>query len=182
MVLCKAAFAKDLDRTLFPGVQGGPLMHVIAAKAVCFKEALAPAFRTYQQQIVKNASVLAAGLAKAGFRLVSGGTDNHMMLVDVVSRGLTGRAAEAALGRAAITVNKNAIPFDQHPPMTASGIRIGTPAVTSRGMKEREMEAIAGFIARVLAAADDETVARAVRTDVLDLCVNFPLYPELAKV
>jgi len=176
MVLCKAAFAKDLDRTVFPGVQGGPLMHVIAAKAVCFKEALTPAFRTYQHQIVKNAARLAAGLAAAGFRLVSGGTDNHLMLVDVFSRGLTGKAAEAALGRAAITVNKNAIPFDQHPPMTASGIRIGTPAVTTRGMAETEMDLIAGFMARVLAAPTDEAVARAVRTDVLDLCCNFPLY------
>jgi len=176
MVLCKASFAKDLDRTVFPGVQGGPLMHVIAAKAVCFKEALTPAFRAYQHQIVKNAARLAAGLADAGFRLVSGGTDNHLMLVDVFSRGLTGKAAEAALGRAAITVNKNAIPFDQHPPMTASGIRIGTPAVTTRGMTETEMSTIAGFIARVLAAPADEAVARAVRTDVLDLCCNFPLY------
>ena len=176
MVLCKAGFAKDLDRTLFPGVQGGPLMHIIAAKAVCFKEALTPAFREYQHQIVKNAARLAAGLAGAGFRIVSGGTDNHLMLVDVFSRGLTGKAAEAALGRAAITVNKNAIPFDQHPPMTASGIRIGTPAVTTRGMTEKEMDAIAGFIARVLAAPDDEVTARAVRADVLHLCINFPLY------
>jgi glycine hydroxymethyltransferase len=176
MVLCKARFAKDLDRTLFPGVQGGPLMHVIAAKAVCFKEALAPAFREYQHQIVRNAARLAKGLAGAGFRLVSGGTDNHLMLVDVFSRGLTGKAAEAALGRAAITVNKNAIPFDQHPPMTASGIRIGTPAVTTRGMTEKEMDRIAGFISRVLSAPDDESIARAVRADVLDLCCTFPLY------
>jgi glycine hydroxymethyltransferase len=176
MVLCKASFAKDLDRVVFPGVQGGPLMHIIAAKAVCFKEALTPAFRAYQHQIVKNAARLAAGLAAAGFRLVSGGTDNHLMLVDVFSRGLTGKAAEAALGRAAITVNKNAIPFDQHPPMTASGIRIGTPAVTTRGMGEKEMDAIADFIARALASPDDEAVARAVKTDVLDLCCNFPLY------
>ncbi len=180
MVLCRAAFAKELDRTLFPGVQGGPLMHVIAAKAVCLQEAMTPAFRAYQQQIVKNAARLARGLAAAGFRLVSGGTDNHLMLVDVFSRGLTGKAAEAALGRAAITVNKNAIPFDQHPPMTASGIRIGTPAVTTRGMREPEMDAIAGFIARVLAAPDDDAVAAAVRTDVLDLCCRFPLYPELS--
>ncbi len=178
MVLCKASFAKDLDRTVFPGVQGGPLMHVIAAKAVCFKEALTPAFRAYQHQIVKNAARLAQGLSGAGFRLVSGGTDNHLMLVDVFSRGLTGKVAEAALGRAAITVNKNAIPFDQHPPMTASGIRIGTPAVTTRGLGEAEMDLIAGFIARTLGSPDDEAVARAVRTDVLDLCVNFPLYAQ----
>src|SRR5262245_6833261 len=150
MVLCRAQFAKDLDRALFPGVQGGPLMHIIAAKAVCFKEALTPEFRTYQQQIVKNASRLASRLSEAGFRLVSGGTDNHLMLVDVFSRRITGKAAEAALGRAGITVNKNAIPFDRNPPMVASGIRIGTPAVTTRGMREAEMDLIAGFIVRVL--------------------------------
>src|SRR5687767_13620987 len=127
LVLCRAQYAKDLDRALFPGVQGGPLMHVIAAKAVCFKEALEPGFAAYQQQIVANARRLAASLASAGFRLVSGGTDNHLMLVDVFSKGLTGKVAEAALGRAGITVNKNAIPFDKNPPMVASGIRIGTP-------------------------------------------------------
>jgi len=181
MVLCKAQFAKDLDRVVFPGVQGGPLMHVIAAKAVCLKEALAPDFKTYQHQIVKNAARLAAGLATAGFRLVSGGTDNHLMLVDVFSRGLTGKVAEAALGRAGITVNKNAIPFDQHPPMTASGIRIGTPAVTTRGMREAEMDQIAALIARVLAAPEDEGVAHAVRADVQTLCRRFPLYPDLAR-
>jgi glycine hydroxymethyltransferase len=179
MVLCKEAFAKDLDRAVFPGVQGGPLMHIIAAKAVCFKEALAPAFKTYQAQIVKNAARLAAQLSAAGFRLVSGGTDNHLMLVDVFSRGLTGKVAEAALGRAGITVNKNAIPFDQNPPMTASGIRIGTPAVTTRGMREAEMDTIAALIARTLASPDDESVARAVRTEVEALCRRFPLYPAL---
>jgi glycine hydroxymethyltransferase len=181
MVLCRAQFAKDLDRVVFPGVQGGPLMHIIAAKAVCFKEALAPGFKTYQQQIVKNAARLAGALAQGGFRLVSGGTDNHLMLVDVFSRGLTGKIAEAALGRAGITVNKNAIPFDQHPPMTASGIRVGTPAVTTRGMREPEMDQIAAFIARVLAAPDDDSVAKAVRSDVEALCRKFPLYPELAR-
>jgi glycine hydroxymethyltransferase len=180
MVLCRAAFAKDLDRALFPGVQGGPLMHIIAAKAVCFKEALTPEFRAYQQQIVKNAVRLAGGLAGAGFRLVSGGTDNHLMLVDVFSRGLTGKVAEAALGRAGITVNKNAIPFDTQPPMTASGIRIGTPAVTTRGLREPEMDTIAALITRVLAAPEDEVVARAVKSDVEALCRTFPLYPELA--
>jgi glycine hydroxymethyltransferase len=179
MVLCKEAFAKDLDRAVFPGIQGGPLMHIIAAKAVCFKEALAPAFKTYQGQIVKNAARLAAQMSAAGFRLVSGGTDNHLMLVDVFSRGLTGKVAEASLGRAGITVNKNAIPFDQNPPMTASGIRIGTPAVTTRGMREPEMDAIASLITRALSAPDDETVARAVRTDVEALCRKFPLYPDL---
>jgi glycine hydroxymethyltransferase len=182
MVLCQAAFAKDLDRTVFPGVQGGPLMHIIAAKAVCFKEALTPEFRTYQQQIVRNAARLAAGLSAAGFRLVSGGTDNHLILVDVFSRGLTGKVAEAALGGAGITVNKNAIPFDQHPPMVASGIRLGTPAVTTRGMREAEMDAIAAFITRVLAAPEDEAEARRVRADVEALCRRFPLYPELVSV
>jgi glycine hydroxymethyltransferase len=176
MVLCRAQYAKDLDRALFPGVQGGPLMHIIAAKAVCFREALAPEFRTYQQQIVKNAARLAGGLSAAGFRLVSGGTDNHLMLVDVFSRGITGKVAEAALGRAGITVNKNAIPFDTNPPLTASGIRIGTPAVTTRGMGEAEMDTIAALIARVLAAPDDEGVARAVKSDVEALCRMFPLY------
>jgi glycine hydroxymethyltransferase len=181
MVLCKAQYAKDLDRALFPGVQGGPLMHVIAAKAVCFKEALAPEFRTYQQQIVKNAAALAAGLSRAGFRLVSGGTDNHLMLVDVFSKGLTGKVAEAALGRAGITVNKNAIPFDQHPPMTASGIRVGTPAVTTRGLGEAEMSTIAGLMARVLSAPEDDAAAAGVREEVQALCRRFPLYPQLAR-
>ena len=181
MVICRSQFAKDLDRTVFPGVQGGPLMHVIAAKAVCFKEALAPEFKTYQRQIVKNAARLAAGLASAGFRLVSGGTDNHLMLVDVFSRGTTGKVAEAALGRAGITVNKNAIPFDQNPPMTASGIRIGTPAVTTRGLGEPEMDQIATMIATVLAAPDDAAVAAAVKADVEALCRRFPLYPQLAS-
>jgi glycine hydroxymethyltransferase len=179
MVLCRSQFAKDLDRALFPGVQGGPLMHVIAAKAVCLKEAMTPEFKSYQRQIVKNASRLAAGLSTAGFRLVSGGTDNHLMLVDVFSQGLTGKVAEAALGRAGITVNKNAIPFDQHPPLVASGIRIGTPAVTTRGLREGDMDTIAGLIARVLAAPDDENVARDVRGDVLSICRRYPLYPEL---
>jgi len=179
MVLCRNQFAKELDRALFPGVQGGPLMHVIAAKAVCLKEAMTPEFKAYQRQIVKNASRLAAGLSTAGFRLVSGGTDNHLMLVDVFSQGLTGKVAEAALGRAGITVNKNAIPFDQHPPLVASGIRIGTPAVTTRGLREGDMDTIAGLIARVLAAPDDENVARDVRGDVLSICRRYPLYPEL---
>src|SRR6266508_859510 len=134
LVLCREQYAKDLDRTVFPGVQGGPLMHIIAAKAVCFKEAAEPSFAEYQRQIVANAKRLAGNLSAGGYRLVSGGTDNHLMLVDVFSKGLTGKVAEAALGKAGITVNKNAIPFDQNPPMIASGIRIGTPAVTTRGM------------------------------------------------
>ncbi len=178
MVLCRAEFAKDLDRTVFPGIQGGPLMHVIAAKAVCFKEAMEPAFVDYQKQIVANAQRLAASLSSAGFRLVSGGTDNHLMLVDVFSRGITGKVAEAALGKAGITVNKNAIPFDKNPPMVASGIRVGTPAITSRGMREPEMDRIAELIARVLASPDDDAVLGRVKVEVEALCRKFPLYPE----
>ena len=180
MILCREQFAKDVDRALFPGVQGGPLMHIIAAKAVCFKEALSPEFKTYQQQIVRNAARLATALAGAGFRLVSGGTDNHLMLVDVFSKGLTGKVAEAALGRAGITVNKNAIPFDKNPPMVGSGVRIGTPAVTTRGMREADMDVIAGLIARVLADPDNEKATAGVRADVEALCRTFPLYPTLA--
>jgi glycine hydroxymethyltransferase len=178
LILSRSQFAKDLDRAVFPGVQGGPLMHIIAAKAVCLKEALEPSFASYQRQIVANAQRLAEGLKTAGFRLVSGGTDNHLMLVDVFSKGLTGKVAEAALGKAGITVNKNAIPFDQNPPMVASGIRIGTPAVTSRGMREPEMDLIAELIARVLASSDDDHVAASVREKVEALCRKFPLYPE----
>jgi len=178
LVLCRERYAKDLDRSLFPGVQGGPLMHVIAAKAVCFKEALEPSFADYQAQVVRNAQRLASGLAAAGFRLVSGGTDNHLVLVDVFSKGITGKVAEQALGRAGITVNKNAIPFDTNPPMTASGIRVGSPAVTTRGMKEAEMDQIAGFIARVLSSPEDDRVLAMVKAEVEALCRMFPLYPE----
>jgi glycine hydroxymethyltransferase len=176
LILCREKWAKDVDRAVFPGVQGGPLMHVIAAKAVCFKEAMEPAFAAYQRQIVANAQRLAASLTAHGFRLVSGGTDNHLMLVDVFSKGVTGKVAEAALGAAGITVNKNAIPFDRNPPMVASGIRVGTPAVTTRGMREAEMELIGDFIARVLAAPDDATVAGAVKREVETLTRRFPLY------
>jgi glycine hydroxymethyltransferase len=178
MVLCRAQYAKDLDRALFPGVQGGPLMHIIAAKAVCFKEAMEPGFVEYQRQIVANAQRLARGLSDAGFRLVSGGTDNHLMLVDVFSKGLTGKVAEAALGKAGITVNKNAIPFDKNPPMVASGIRVGTPAVTSRGMREPEMELVAEYISRALAAPENDGVLGSIRVEVEGLCRKFPLYPE----
>jgi glycine hydroxymethyltransferase len=178
LVLCRAQYAKDLDRTVFPGVQGGPLMHVIAGKAVCLKEAAEPAFADYQRKVVANAQRLASGLTAAGFRIVSGGTDNHLMLVDVFSKGITGKVAEAALGRAAITVNKNAIPFDKNPPMVASGVRLGTPAVTTRGMAESEMDVIAGFIARVLSAPDDDGVIDRVKAEVEELCRKFPLYPE----
>jgi glycine hydroxymethyltransferase len=177
-VLSKAQYAKDLDRTMFPGIQGGPLMHVIAAKAVCFTEAMEPSFVAYQRQIVANAQRLASVLSAAGFRLVSGGTDNHLMLVDVFSRGITGKAAEAALGKAAITVNKNAIPFDKNPPMVASGIRVGTPAVTSRGMREDEMETIGELITRVLASPEDDAALASVKAEVEALCRKFPLYPE----
>jgi glycine hydroxymethyltransferase len=178
MVLCRQQYAKDLDRTVFPGIQGGPLMHIIAAKAVCFQEALEPGFAEYQRQIVANAGRLATNLSAAGFRLVSGGTDNHLMLVDVFSRGLTGKVAEAALGKAGITVNKNAIPFDQNPPMVASGIRIGTPAITSRGMREPEMDIVGELIARALASPDDDAALGNVKAEVEALCRKFPLYPE----
>ena len=178
LVLCTERYAKDLDRALFPGVQGGPLMHIIAAKAVCFKEAAEPAFKDYAKQVVANAATLAKVLSSHGFRLVSGGTDNHLMLVDVFSKGITGKAAEAALGKAEITVNKNAIPFDKNPPMTASGIRVGTPAMTTRGMKEAEMEIIGDLIARVLATPDDDAAIATVKAEVLALCTRFPLYPE----
>src|SRR5829696_6715188 len=176
LVMCKEEFAKDLDRSVFPGLQGGPLMHIIAAKAVCFKEAAEPSFVDYQKQIVANARRLSSVLVSAGFRLVSGGTDNHLMLVDVFSRGLTGKAAEAALGKAGITVNKNAIPFDPNPPMTASGIRIGTPAVTTRGMGEREMEKIGELITRALATPNDDAALGMVKIEVEKLCRMFPLY------
>ena len=178
MVLCREQYAKDVDRTVFPGVQGGPLMHIIAAKAVCFKEAATPDFAVYQRQVAANARRLAAALAAAGFRLVSGGTDNHLMLVDVFSKGVTGKVAEAALDNAGITVNKNAIPFDQNPPMVASGIRIGTPAVTTRGMREAEMDVIADLIAKVLAAPSDDRVQSVVKAEVKQLCKKFPLYPD----
>jgi len=178
MVLCRAQYAKDLDRSVFPGVQGGPLVHIIAAKAVCFKEAAEPAFAVYQKQTVANAARLAAAIASHGFRLVSGGTDNHLMLVDVFSKGVTGKAATTALGKAGITVNQNTIPFDQNPPLVASGIRIGTPAVTTRGMAEAEMEVVGDLIARVLAAPDDEHVHTMVRAEVEALCRTFPLYPD----
>jgi glycine hydroxymethyltransferase len=177
MVLCTQQYAKDLDKAVFPGLQGGPLVHIIAAKAACFKEAAEPAFAAYQRQIVANAAALARALSSAGFRLVSGGTDNHLMLVDVFSRGITGKLAESALHDAGITVNKNAIPFDQNPPLVASGIRIGTPAVTTRGMKEPEMEIVADLIARALKTPEDSRALSMVRAEVGALCQKFPLYP-----
>jgi glycine hydroxymethyltransferase len=178
MVLCREAFAKALDKSVFPGVQGGPLVHIIAAKAVCLKEAAEPTFKEYQRQIAANAGRLASALSAGGFRLVSGGTDNHLMLVDVFSKGITGKVAEAALGKAGITVNKNAIPFDQNPPLVASGIRIGTPAVTTRGMREPEMDLIGDLISRALKTADDDRSLSMIRSEVEALCRKFPLYPE----
>jgi glycine hydroxymethyltransferase len=176
MVMCRRDFQKEVDRAVFPTIQGGPLMHVIAAKAVCFKEALEAGYKDYQRQVIANAQALAEELASTGFRIVSGGTDNHLMLVDVFVRGLTGAQAERALERAAITVNKNAIPFDTQPPMKASGVRIGTPALTTRGMKEGEMRQIAGFISEVLSDPENESVQGKVREKVKELCEQFPIY------
>jgi glycine hydroxymethyltransferase len=176
LVLCKQKWAKELDRITFPGTQGGPLMHTIAAKAVCLKEAMQPEFREYQKQVVANAQALANGMAQRGFRIVSGGTDNHLFLVDLYSRGLTGKDAQASLDRATITVNKNAIPFDPTPPMTAGGIRLGSPAVTTRGMREPEMRRIANWICDVLEHAGDGATEQRVRTEVGGLTAEFPLY------
>ena len=179
MAMCREAFAKDLDRSVFPGIQGGPLMHVIAAKAVSFKEALTEEFRDYQRQIVANAKRLAGRLIERGFRIVSGGTDNHLLLLDVAAGGLTGKVAEKALEAAGITVNKNTIPYDPNPPLVASGIRIGTPALTTRNMREPEMEQVGDFIAEVLRAPDDNAVHERVRGQVRELCERFPLYDPL---
>ena len=175
LILCRAARAKELDRRVFPGVQGGPLAHVIAAKAVAFAEAAAPEFVDYQKRIVENAKALAATLAGRGFRLVSGGTDNHLVLVDVGSRGLSGKDAEKMLERVGLTVNKNTIPFDTRPPAVASGIRIGTPAVTTRGMGIPEMEVIGNAIATILEAPGDASAEASVRRGVSELCAGFPL-------
>lgn len=175
LILCKERYAKDIDSQAFPGIQGGPLMHVIAAKAVCLQEALHPSFRQYQEQIVRNAQALAAGLQRNGFRLVSGGTDNHLMMVDVGARGLTGKECQAALDEAGITTNKNTIPFETRSPFQASGIRVGTPAVTTRGMKEPEMAAIADMISEVLFDIKNLDAARKVRERVCDLTARFPL-------
>jgi glycine hydroxymethyltransferase len=176
MILCREEFAKKLNSNIFPGIQGGPLMHVIAAKAVAFKEALTPEFKEYQGQVVKNAKALAAGLTKRGFKLTSGGTDNHLMLVDLTETGLTGKVAEEALDRAGITVNKNGIPFDTRSPFITSGIRIGTPAATTHGLREQEMEAVAGFIAEVLANVTDDAKLASVKSQVNALMKRFPLY------
>ena len=177
MVLCRAEHAKTIDSKVFPGMQGGPLMHVIAAKAVALKEALSPEFKSYQQQIVTNARVLAQALMSQGFRLTSGGTDNHLMLVDLRKSELTGKVAQETLDRARITVNKNAVPFDTRSPFVTSGIRIGTPAVTTRGMKEKEMEQIGDFIGRALNHVTDEQVLQTIAGEVGELCRKFPVYP-----
>jgi glycine hydroxymethyltransferase len=176
LVLCKEQYAKDLDRALFPGIQGGPLVHIIAAKAVAFKEALAPEFTEYQTQVVKNAKVLADEVGATGFRIVSGGTDNHVFLTDVFSKGITGKDGQNMLEAANITVNKNTIPFDQNKPMVASGVRIGTPAVTTRGLREPEMKLIANFIARVLDSRGDADVTAQVKREVKELCDRFSIY------
>ncbi|MCS7015011.1 MAG: serine hydroxymethyltransferase [Gemmatales bacterium] len=173
-ILCKEAWGQKINQAVFPGIQGGPLMHVIAAKAVAFGEAMRPEFRDYARQIVANAQTLAEELLRAGFRLVSGGTDNHLILVDVTPRGLTGKIAEKALERAGITVNKNLIPFDKRPPLDPSGLRLGTPAITTRGMKETEMRLIARWIDEVLSNPDDEAVLMRIREQVRELCQQFP--------
>jgi len=178
MIMCKAVHAAAVNKNIFPGMQGGPLMHVIAAKAVAFKEALTPAFREYQRQILANAKALAEALMTQGFRLVSGGTDTHVMLVDVAVKGLTGKAAETALDRAGLTVNKNAIPFDTKPPTITSGVRLGTPALTTRGMREGEMRTVAALIAEVLADVENAEGHARVAGKVRELCSAFPLYPE----
>jgi glycine hydroxymethyltransferase len=178
MILSKQEYAAAIDKNVFPGLQGGPLVHMIAAKAVCFREAMQPAFRDYARQVVANAKVLADTLAADGFRIISGGTDTHLMLVDVFSKGMLGSEAEKALGEAGITVNKNAIPFDTNPPLKPSGIRIGSPAVTTRGMRDAEMRQIGHWIAETLNQRNDAGVLRKIRKQVLDMCEAFPLYAE----
>jgi glycine hydroxymethyltransferase len=176
LILCREKFAKDLDRITFPGIQGGPLMHIIAAKAICLREAAQPEFGEYGKQVVANAKALAASVSKRGFRIVSGGTDNHLFLIDIQSKGLTGSAAQPAFDRAGITINKNAIPFDPLPPMKAGGIRVGTPAVTTRGMREPEMDRIAGWIAELLSSLGDASTEQRIRGEVAELSAKFPLY------
>jgi glycine hydroxymethyltransferase len=176
MILSKAEHGAAIDKVVFPGMQGGPLVHIIAAKAVCFHEAMQPTFRDYAKQVVSNAKALAESLAGEGFRIISGGTDTHLMLIDVFSKGMLGSEAEKALGEAGITVNKNAIPFDTNPPMKPSGIRIGSPALTTRGMKEGEMRQVARWIAEVLQHRSESAVLARVRKQVRELAEAFPLY------
>ncbi len=180
-ILCKKEFAKDIDKSVFPGTQGGPLMHVIAAKAVAFKEAMSEDFKEYARQVVANARAMAEEFMKEGFKVVSGGTDSHIVLLDLRNTGLTGKEVEEALGRANITVNKNAVPFDPLPPVKTSGIRIGTPAMTTRGMKEDEMRRIARLISKVIKNITDEKVINQVKQEVIEMCEEFPLYPELRE-
>lgn len=179
MILCKEEFAKPIDKTIFPGIQGGPLMHVIAAKAVALKEAMTPEFKEYARQIVLNAKAMAKSLASRGLRIVSGGTDTHLMLVDLTAKNISGKKAQRVLEEAGITVNKNTIPNEKRSPFVASGIRVGTPALTTRGMKEKEMDFIADLIVRVIDAPDDEKVKMEVKEGVKRLCQEFPLYPDL---
>src|SRR3989338_3219119 len=176
MILCKAEFAKKIDSAVFPGIQGGPLMHIIAAKAVAFKEALTPEFKQYQKQVVLNARALAGALAQRGFRIVTGSTDNHLMLVDLTKKDITGKEAEDALVKAGITVNKNTIPFETRSPFVTSGIRIGTPAATTKGMKEAEMRIIAGFIDEAMKNRNDEAKLSSIKAKVAELCRRFPFY------
>ncbi len=181
IIMCREGYAKMLDKEIFPGIQGGPLMHIIAAKAVALKEALSPEFKLYQTQILKNAKALADGLLGRGFRLISGGTDNHLMLVDLNPQNITGKEAEEALGKAGITVNKNTIPYEEKSPFVTSGIRIGVPAATTRGMKEKEMDAIAGLIDRAIKAGHDEAGLSGIKDEVRDLCEAFPFYGKRLK-
>jgi len=181
LILCRKEYRNDLKRVVFPGIQGGPLEHVIAAKAVCFRLAMEDAFRVYQQQVVRNASVLAGELAREGLRIVSGGTDNHLMLVDVTPLGITGKEAEEALDQAGITVNKNTIPFDSNPPLISSGIRVGTPSVTSRGMKEDDMKQVASLIVSALKGTHEPAVLADVRRKVVELTSSYPIYQDIIE-
>jgi glycine hydroxymethyltransferase len=181
MILCQQQFAAAVDKCVFPGQQGGPLVHVIAAKAVAFGEALQPGFREYAAQIVRNAKVLAQALAEEGFRVISGGTDTHVLLIDVFAKGMLGSEAENALHAAGITVNKNAIPFDQNPPMKPSGVRLGTPALTTRGLREPEMRTIARWISEALDKRSDEAALARIRSQVRELADRFPLYDWLRE-
>lgn len=181
LILAKEKFGKSLNSKIFPGIQGGPLVHVIAAKAVAFKEALTDDFNNYQKQVVANARVLGENLTSSGFRLVSGGTDNHLLLVDLSSKGITGKDAEEALEKAGLTVNKNAVPFDTQPRFVTGGVRVGTPAVTTRGLKEAEMKLVASWIDRVITNISDDSSLAAIRQEVHELCERFPLYPDLQK-
>jgi glycine hydroxymethyltransferase len=181
MVLCRQEFAPAVDKIAFPGIQGGPLMHIIAAKAVCFHEALQPSFKDYARQVVANAKALSQKMLEEGFRVISGGTDTHLLLVDVFAKGMLGSEAETTLGQAGITVNKNAIPFDTNPPLKPSGIRIGTPALTTRGMKEKEMAQVGAWIADALNYRHDAQALAKIRRQVRDLADAFPLYSELRE-